>query len=349
MFRDSRTSRARRGFTLLELVVVIGVVGALISLLMPAVQRARTSAAIIQCTNHLKQIALAAHTFESQNRRLPPGYIGPRNNKSIHTAIAYGDAEDNQWIGQFPFLLPHLDQRGLFQRIQLNLDIDGQSPPWWEPKPSSTGSLPANYDVATQSLAVFRCPLNSDAEIPFQAGSGNGTILGIHVYSTGPFSKFHHWVENYDDGSGQPYSWRLATTDYLGVCGGGRGTSPWWTQWEGVFSNRSRTRLSDIKDGTTSTLMYGEVVGRADVDAATNLRVPDAVTISWFGGGVVPSVYGLAAGKDALWHQFSSYHTKGVPFAFADGSVRTLAMGTDTAVLLQLSGMRDRTVTRVVD
>ena len=88
--------RRMHGFTLVELLVVIAIIGILIALLLPAVQAAREAARRLQCTNNLKQTALALHNYHTTHRTFPPG--GIKSNE----------------LSFIVFILPYVEQQALY-------------------------------------------------------------------------------------------------------------------------------------------------------------------------------------------------------------------------------------------
>src|SRR5688572_4725510 len=95
--------RLRKAFTLVELLVVIAIIGILISLLLPAVQAAREAARRAQCSNNLKQLALAALNFEDVMKRLPPAAdVDP------HPTVF--DQDSGRQFSWIVFILPYIEQ-----------------------------------------------------------------------------------------------------------------------------------------------------------------------------------------------------------------------------------------------
>jgi prepilin-type N-terminal cleavage/methylation domain-containing protein len=215
------------GFTLIELLVVIAIIAILIALLLPAVQQAREAARRTQCKNHLKQIGLALHNYESTHNTFPPGFV------SIPTSIWSGGANDGiqetgpGW-GFFTHVLPFIDQAPLYNTINFNVPITD----------------PIHATQRRTIIASYRCP--SDTwDRPVSIFS-NGTTMPTPVPTTVLVND-------------------LASISYVGCVGGGNpAAAPAYSAmyeqqpFNGMFHRNSRVRMSDITDGSSNTFGIGE-------------------------------------------------------------------------------------------
>jgi prepilin-type N-terminal cleavage/methylation domain-containing protein/prepilin-type processing-associated H-X9-DG protein len=148
-----RDGSALHGFTLVELLVVITIIGILIALLLPAVQAAREAARRMQCSNNLKQIGLAILNYEASNQTLPIG--------SDWTAPAGGGRRLN---GVFVRLLSYIEQQGLYDQYDFKLRCYYSS------------SSPRNAVVLSTPVAAYSCP--------------SDTSLGRRATGLGPNNPF---------------------------------------------------------------------------------------------------------------------------------------------------------------
>ena len=98
------TTHNKPAFTLIELLVVIAIIGMLIGLLLPAVQSAREAARRMQCSNNLKQISLACHTYADAHDTLPPSRIGPAEAPGSNYTYGYGYHATNFLVALLPFV-----------------------------------------------------------------------------------------------------------------------------------------------------------------------------------------------------------------------------------------------------
>jgi prepilin-type N-terminal cleavage/methylation domain-containing protein/prepilin-type processing-associated H-X9-DG protein len=236
-------NRRPRGFTLVELLVVVAIIGVLVSLLLPAVQQARESARRISCTNRLKQIGLALLNYESSYKLFPPAYItgNPAANGSAF-GVSFGDEYHNGPSGFAwgALLLPFLEQQGLYSQF------DFGAPCW----------APVNAVAGQAKVGIFLCP------------SANGGNTGFNVQRRGadarhgtdfspPIRFAHsHYVTN--AGIHQPWGREAAySLDYdvpepVAV----NNNQP--ARIDGPFYRNSRIRVASVSDGLSNTAFIGE-------------------------------------------------------------------------------------------
>src|SRR5215467_14604848 len=116
----AQTTPPRRGFTLLELLVVIGIIAVLIGLLLPAVQKVREAANRVSCTNNLKQLGLACSTFADSYGKLPCGFLGK---DQPNAAPGIPGVHLTAWTA---LILPYIEQGNLANLYNFNYDYDAQ-------------------------------------------------------------------------------------------------------------------------------------------------------------------------------------------------------------------------------
>ncbi len=178
----SQFMRSRRAFTLIELLVVIAIIAILIALLMSAVQKVRQSAARTQCQNNLKQIGLALHNFQGEQKFLPP--VFPATSKPPYVGVVPDYFYSWSVLAQ---LNPYLEQTAIHN--SMNLDIPMYSLPL-------LNVLPENKFAVQQLIPVFLCPADKMQSLgggygvpvfgPVNYGAciGSGTTAGAAPYGS---------------------------------------------------------------------------------------------------------------------------------------------------------------------
>jgi prepilin-type N-terminal cleavage/methylation domain-containing protein/prepilin-type processing-associated H-X9-DG protein len=154
---------SRVGFTLVELLVVITIIGILVALLLPAVQAAREAARQMQCGNNMKQLGMAVHSANAAKGMLPP--LGASSQADKITKGAYSCNVKGATVHYF--LFPYIDQNNLFdQGMQ-----DGYV---------KLASLTSVVGIATQPIRTFLCP--SDPTGAYEKGMAIATFGGSNLY-----------------------------------------------------------------------------------------------------------------------------------------------------------------------
>jgi prepilin-type N-terminal cleavage/methylation domain-containing protein/prepilin-type processing-associated H-X9-DG protein len=303
----------RRGFTLIELLVVIAIIGVLIALLLPAVQSAREAARRAQCTNNLKQLALALHNYESANGCFPMG-------------LYYQQDRSGTYWTSGSFLVPlaqYTEGNNIFNSMNFSLNMYVADNTTISGIATSTYWCPSDGTVSISKLfpAAWGYALdNVDLPMTYSSYAGNGgTFLQRTSYTSTQFAA----------ATGQ----QNGVIQFVGFPAAilrGYGVAP--------------VRIADMRDGTSATFAIGE---------RAHALVPEAARDDWqwwtsgnFGDTIFTTLHPLnphrkienfntgyrcnARVGDTVIVSASSMHPGGANFAFCDGSVRFIKDSIDT-------------------
>jgi len=144
-------TRRSRAFTLIELLVVIAIIAILIGLLLPAVQKVREAASRMKCSNNLKQLGLAMHSYHDVNNTFPRNYLQVGSNAWEALSANY-------------FLLPYIEQGNLYTQEQAIIGT--------KPVPTAANWSPTYNGIMNTPLSVFKCP--SAPAAPSRGSNSNG-------------------------------------------------------------------------------------------------------------------------------------------------------------------------------
>lgn len=148
--------KSRTGLTLIELLVVIAIIAILIGLLMPAVQKVRGSAMRLKCQNNLKQVALAAHSYEAANGRYPPAV----------NLLNFTASPKYRGVTVFVYLAPYIEQDNVTREWNLT-----------DPLVNTTLPEPGATSRTATVVPTYLCPSDNLRENPVNTGSNRWYAL----------------------------------------------------------------------------------------------------------------------------------------------------------------------------
>jgi len=320
-------TRRRVGFTLIELLVVIAIIAVLISLLLPAVQAAREAARRAQCTNNLKQMGLAMHTYLDSNQCFPPGNLYTVNDGAVYSRT--GSSLRSNYAGWAVSILPYMEQTPLYNAYNTQLHN-------WNV---------ANSTVYQTKLSTQICPSDIGGGAPVPSFGIGGVATPYTNIATGSYKgvagRYAH-----------TYAGTVITSDLfwdygsfvelLGLEPASRGV----LTATGV-GGAGTTTISNVIDGTSNTMLIGEY---ATDEAAGGITARAMWAGSWGymslgSAGASQGVRGIPSYAKCLNYiaanrcrrAFASFHPGVMNFAMADGHVRAIKVYADATVYRNLA------------
>jgi prepilin-type N-terminal cleavage/methylation domain-containing protein/prepilin-type processing-associated H-X9-DG protein len=287
----------RRAFTLVELLVVIAIIGILIALLLPAVQAAREAARRMQCTSHLKNLALAMHNYHDTNGHFPAGF----DRDPYQTR---GAAKNHECWGWHAMLLPFIEQESLYDQLNVaNMRLE-------EVIASSSSQT---VTLMQTKISIFVCPSDAGGEEIAHTDRHFGGGKGTNSAGLG--------------------NWRPGITNYIGNRGV-KDQPQSSLDTHGILFYDSDLRMAQIQDGTSNTFCIGERnTNTCRSGSWIGVRNPDGAGSRgiWYNIGHSRAQINAPSppigwGSDkGCGEGFASNHPGGANFAFCDGSVHFLS------------------------
>ena len=333
--------RKRAAFTLVELLVVIAIIGILVGLLLPAVQAAREAARRMQCSNNLKQLALAFHNHHDTMRAFPSG-----GQEVTGSRYVIG------WPGK---VFPFFEQGNLRNRID-----------------TMTSGFSTAVTVGTTTINATAL----DWIMPWRllAAPHNG---GDPIFEK-PIPTFV--CPSSELGTQSPDAWNTATPDIRAVfqgalhyranggaatvalVQGSQGRHQWYNK-SGIMFPESKTTFGSIIDGSSNSILLGETSsakGRALFSRSWGsiqpwtwgyYAYPPSATRGWLFMDHKIATYPINYSGAFFTNEtpYTSQHPGGAMFAMCDGSVQFLSQSMPLILLQNLATIADGQVASIPD
>jgi type II secretory pathway pseudopilin PulG len=337
---------------LVELLVVIAIIGALIALLLPAVQAAREAARRSQCTNKLKQLGLACHNYHDVHNSLPAGRSGSSTTNTTSAATF------QEWsrFSMFVAVLPFIEQTSLYETITIAMGakkiggatVNGNAFHPWEGSETGTGGSGAVWRAARTKLDPLFCPSDTQWRVrnyddhgptSYAVSAGDYTPLTDDYEfgrSRGPFAPCRWFgLESISDGTSNTILFSEHVTSRLD------------RKFRGVVGNIATSSLPTASGGCETTFIAktcldavskGEYVSTVSINSGYGDRWMDAANyFTWINTILPPNSPTCRTSGDPnpMINPPTSFHSGGVNTALGDASVRfvsdTINAGTLTA------------------